>query len=289
MTSSHRSDFVRIRGLRHHIRIIGHDDRPPLWLLPGWLDTSATWVPVAEVLAEHWQVHTPDWRGIGHTEWPQDGYWFYDYVADLDAMLAHYLPGEPLRLVGHSMGAQVASLYAGLKPERVQRLALLDGLFLPDMEPKLAPKRFRGWLDEVRTPPPPKTYSSFEVLAQRIKKQHPQLSDEKALFVARGWAYADGHGQVRLLADPKHYWRGPALYKAAESKEIWRCVTAPTLFLDAGLSPFGKAISSEETGQRRACFRDRREERIEGAGHMLHFDAPEETARAIVRFMNDST
>lgn len=283
MTS--RSDFIRIRGLRHHIRIWGRDDAPALWLLPGWLDTSATWAPVAEVLATDFQVFSPDWRGVGHTEWPQDGYWFYDYVADLEAMLDHYSPGHPILLAGHSMGAQVASLYAGLRPDRVTKLACLDGLFLPDMEPALAPKRFRAWLDEVKEQPQPKSYDSFEVLAQRVKKQHPQLSDEKALFVARGWGYTDGHGRVRLLADPKHYFRGPALYKAAESMEIWKGVTAPTLFLDAGKSPFGKALSAEETARRRACFRTHQSARIEQAGHMLHFDAPDETARVIAGFM----
>lgn len=282
-----RSDFVRIRGLRHHVRIWGEPQAPMLWLLPGWLDTSATWAPVADVLAARFQVYAPDWRGVGHTEWPQDGYWFYDYVADLDALLAHYAPNQPVKLVGHSMGAQVASLYAGLRPERIQRLACLDGLFLPDMEPALAPKRFRAWLDEVRELPAPKSYDSFEVLAQRIRKQHPQLSDEKALFVARGWGYTDGHGRVRLLADPKHYLRGPALYKAAESLAIWQQVTAPTLFLDAGKSLFGQAIPAEELQRRRACFREHRVERIEHAGHMLHFDAPEDTAAALDRFMQD--
>lgn len=285
MTIATRSDFVRIRGLRHHIRVWRAPDRPMLWLLPGWLDTSATWAPVAEVLASQFQVHSPDWRGIGHTEWPQDGYWFQDYVADLEAMLDHYSPDKPVLLVGHSMGAQVASLYAGLRPERVKKLACLDGLFLPDMGAELAPKRSRKWLDEIKQPRQPKSYDSFEVLAQRVKKQHPHLSDEKALFVAKGWGYTDGHGRVRLLADPKHYVHGPALYKVAESMEIWKQITAPTLFLDAAKSLFVNAISREELERRRACFRDHRAAKVEGAGHMLHFDEPVATANAIAEFM----
>lgn len=286
MTVIARSDFVRIRGLRYHIKVTGAEGLPALWLLPGWLDTAATWAPVAEALAAHWQVHCPDWRGVGHSEWPQDGYWFYDYVADLDALLAHYAPEKPVLLVGHSMGAQVASLFAGLRPERVSKLALLDGLFLPDMGPELAPKRFKKWLEELRDEASElRTYSSFEALAQRVKKQHPQLSDEKALFVAKGWGYTDGHGKVRLLADPKHYRSGPGLYRASESMAIWQQITAPVLFLDAGLSLFGKAINAEEKARRRACFAQREEKVIEKAGHMLHFDAPQDTAQVLADFL----
>lgn len=286
MTIPTHSDFVRIRGLRYHVKTWGEPGKPALWLLPGWLDTAATWAPVAEALAAQWQVHAPDWRGLGHTQWPEDGYWFYDYVADFDALISHYSPAQPIRLVGHSMGAQIASLYSGLRPDKVTRLACLDGLFLPDMEAKLAPKRFIKWLDDLRELPTPKSYESFEVLAQRVKKQHPHLSDEKALFVARGWGYTDGHGRVRLLADPKHYLNGPGLYRAAESMEIWKNITAPTLFLDAGKSLFGKALPAEETARRRACFRTHESARIEEAGHMLHFDAPEKTAEVIAAFMS---
>ena len=286
MTVPTRSDFVRVRGLRYHVKVTGDAGKPMLWLLPGWLDTAATWAPVAEALARYFQVHCPDWRGVGHSEWPQDGYWFYDYVADLDALLAHYTPEKPILLVGHSMGAQVASLYAGLRPQRVSKLACLDGLFLPDMGPELAPKRFSKWLDELRDEASElRSYSSFEALALRVRKQHPQLSDEKALFVAKAWGYTDGHGKVRLLADPKHYRSGPGLYRVTESLEIWKQITAPTLFLDAGKSLFGKAINAEEKARRRACFATRQEQIITEAGHMLHFDAPEVTARALADFL----
>lgn len=283
MTASH-SDFLRIRGLRCHVRRWGNPAHPRLLLGTGWLDVAATFAPVAEPLAERFHVLCADWRGLGHSEWPQDGYWFPDYVADLEAIADHYSPHAPLLMAGHSMGAQVMSLYAGLRPERVRKLALLDGLFLPDMEPALAPKRFVAWLEELRNLPEHRDYPSFEALARRVKKQHPQLSDDKALFIARCWGHADGHGRIRLLADPKHRLRGPGLFRAAESYAIWKQVTAPTLFLDGGKSLFRQAIPAAEKAARRACFRTHREELIEDAGHMLHFDAPEQTARHLGAF-----
>jgi pimeloyl-ACP methyl ester carboxylesterase len=285
MTPS-RSDFIRVRELRYHVRRWGDPAAPAVFLLHGFLDVSATWQPVAEGLLPKFQVLAPVLRGFGHTEWPADGYWFQDYVGDLEAIVDHYSPSAPVLLVGHSMGAQIVSLFAGLRPARVKKLACLDGLFLPDMESALAPKRFRRWLDELKDLPQQKTYPSFDDLAGRIARQHPDLPPGRADFVARCWGREDGHGRIALCADPMHRLAGPGLYRNEESMAIWREITAPTLFVDAGLSQFRKAISAEETARRRACFRDPRAVTVERGTHMLHFSAPEETARALAAFLS---
>ena len=315
---SGQSVYLRLRGLRFHLRCWGEeprlastarrgaerpatdgraggsdaergratdgDEKPLLVYCHGWLDTTATFADVGARLGERFRVVALDQRGYGYSEWPADGYWFPDYVADLEALIDRLSPEQPVRLAGHSMGGQVASLYAGLRPARVSKLAVLDSLFLPDMPASSAPRRFARWLDQVKGPERGKSYASFEELAQRVKKQHPQLSDARALFVARGWGAADGEGRIRLLADPKHRLDMPTLFRVGESLEIWKSITAPTLFLDAGASAFVKVLSAEEKEARRACFRDRREVVIPEAGHMLHFDAPEATAQALLEF-----
>lgn len=284
VASPSRSRFVRLRGLIHHVREWGQPDRPILMLGHGWLDVSATFQDLVQPLLADWRVLAPDWRGFGHSQWPVDGYWFADYVADLDALVAHFAPTGSVALVGHSMGAQITSLYAGLRPERVSRLVCLDGLFVPDMEATLAPRKLLRWF-ETWPGKAPKTYASFDALAERVRVQHPQLSAERALFIARCWGAEDGHGRIRLLADPKHHLNMPTLYRAAESKAVWRNVTAPTLFLDAGKSAFTETLAAAEIAERRACFRDHRQQTIPGAGHMLHFDAPLETGQAIAGFL----
>jgi len=283
-TMTSRSEFLRARGLRHHIRVWGADGLPKLFLGHGFLDVSATFQPMVEPLLDRWQVLAPDWRGFGHTEWPQDGYWFQDYVADLDAILAHYEKDQPLTLIGHSMGSHIMSLYAGLRPARVTKLVMLDGVTLPDMPASLAPKRFRNWLEQLRQPIETREYASFEDLAGRIRRQHPRIDEAHSLFIARCWGQEDGRGRITLCADPKHRLNGPALYHAADSEAIWREVTADTLFIEAGKSEF--AMAPELRAARLACFRNARIETIADAGHMLHFDAPQETARRIADFLS---
>ena len=284
-TNASRSEFLQVRGLRYHVRRWGDSSAPKVFLLHGFLDTSATWADVAGALASRFQVLAPDLRGFGETQWTNTDYWFPDYVGDFDSLADQLSPNEPLRLAGHSMGAQVASLYAGLRPERVSQLVILDGLFLPDMAAELAPKRFRFWLEELRNLPQQKYYKSYEELAGRIKRQHPQLSDERALFVAHGWGRREPDSRISLCADPMHRMRGPGLYRAAESLAIWREITAEILFIDAGKSSFGQVIGKDEKETRRACFQRRHEVVIESAGHMLNFDAPAETAKAILDFL----
>jgi pimeloyl-ACP methyl ester carboxylesterase len=46
-----------------------------------------------------------------------DHYVFADYLADLDALLDHYAPDQPVDLLGHSMGGNVVMQYAGARPD----------------------------------------------------------------------------------------------------------------------------------------------------------------------------
>ncbi|MEC9359652.1 MAG: alpha/beta hydrolase [Pseudomonadota bacterium] len=283
--SAPRSEFLRLRGLRFHVRRLGAADRPWLFVLHGWSDTARTFEPMLAPLAEHWQIVVPDLRGFGHSQWSGDTYWFPDYVADVDALVAHYCGSEPLRLVGHSMGAQIASLYAGLRPERVKRLALLDGLFMQDMSMDSAAKRYRGWLDSLARPPEVKRYASAEAFAAIIGRLYPRLSGPRAEWVSRRWSRPDAGGGVTVLADPIHRMNTPLPYQLEHSRVIWREVRAPTLLIDGAQSPFVLATPTDLRQSTLDCFADHRHEVVADAGHMLHLDAPETTAALLREFL----
>src|ERR1035437_356737 len=108
---SSNSEFIDLRGLRIHVRTWGPVDAPPLFMLHGWMDFSATFQFLVDAFSRDWRVIAPDWRGFGESQWQNDSYWFANYLADLEALLDHYSPDEPARLVGHSMGSNVACLY----------------------------------------------------------------------------------------------------------------------------------------------------------------------------------
>lgn len=285
------SEFLRVNGLRVHVRRFGAAESIPLFVLHGWMDASASFVPLIDRLLFHFpgrlQVIAPDWRGHGYSEWAKSGYRIADYVADLDTLMGYYAANQPSIVIGHSMGANIAALYAGLYPKRIMGLACLDGFNLPDMSPQKAPSRYRNWLAQTKNLPRNRVYPDFEALALRIARHHPRLSIEMTRHVARCWAAENGAGQVRLLADPQHRLRGPNLYRVAEAKAIWRLVRARTLLLQSGESEHHGAITAVERRRRHACFRDRCVEEFPGVGHLLHFEDPQGVAHRMANFLKE--
>lgn len=283
-----QSRYYSVRQLRLHVR---HWDAPRREgealkiILHGWLDLSATWQRVVDYLPTDWAIAAPDQRGFGHSDGFGDTYWFYDYLADLDLLLDHISPDAPVDLIGHSMGSQVAALYAGVQPQRVRRLVALDGFYLPQSSPDRAPVQLRNWFKDLREPPGEKFYPDVATLAQRIAKRQPGLDEQGALQIAQCWSEETSDGRVRLLGDHRHRQHGPLLYRDEEAKAIFSQVAAPTLILDAGGSHMAAFAKNEVRQQRIACFAHRSENSIADAGHMLHFDAPQATGEAITAFL----
>ena len=110
-----RSRFLPIRRLNYHLREWGESrpGEPPLVMVHGWMDVSASFQFVVDELRHRWHVIAPDWRGFGLSEWAPDGYWFPDYLADLDVLLDTFCSQVPAAVVGHSMGEIAAAHVAG--------------------------------------------------------------------------------------------------------------------------------------------------------------------------------
>jgi len=282
-----QSEFVEVRGRRLHVRVWGDEAAPLLVLLHGWCDVSASWQFVVDALQRDWRVLAPDWRGFGLSEWNRDVYWFPDYIADLDALLLHYSPSEPVRLIGHSLGGNAACIYSGIRPARVAGLVNLEGLGMRRFSPDEAPDRYANWLDQLRDTPSFRSYPDRPAFAARLQKENPRLSDEKAQFLALHLGEDDGAGGIRLAADPFHRWVNPIIYRIEEAMALWRRATAPVLWVTGADSFIFKqlfAVESADYRERIACFGELREVMLQECGHNLHHDQPQQVARLIEEF-----
>jgi len=270
-----------VRGIQYCVYEWGKPDAPLLVYLHGWADTGSTFQFVVDEFASEWRVIAPDWRGFGRSGHGGTSYWFPDYIADLHGLLREYSPAEPARVVAHSMGANIASLYAGTMPERVGAFVNIEGFGLPDSDPGDAPKRYRDWIESAEAAPDFSRYDDFVALADRINKRHPSMRGPQCQFVAREWAAKEAQGGVRLRADPRHKLPNPVLYRRAEAAACCQAITASTLLIIGSSSAFAEHFQGADI----RLFPGTETIRIEGAGHMPHFEAPGELAAAIEEFL----
>ena len=291
-----RSEFVPIRQLQYHVRQWGtpSPNATPLVLVHGWMDVAASFQFVVDALSrDHWVI-APDWRGFGLTETPGvDNFWFPDYLADLDFLLDHYVGEQPVHLVGHSMGGHIATLYAGVRPERVRRLINLEGFGMPASRSAQAPGRYAKWMDELkglqRGEIDLKPYESLEAVAQRLIKTNPRLSSDKAQWLAQHWARSNAQGEWRILGHAGHKVVNAQLFRLEEVQAIYQRISAPMLCVVASSDSLGEwwkgKYTLQEFKQRISVVPELTHAVIEDAGHMLHHDQPAALARLIDHFL----
>ena len=117
--------------------IFGPQDGLPVIALHGWLDNANSFARLAPKLSGL-RIVAVDFAGHGHSDHrPRGaGYALADYAFDV-LCVAEQLGWKRFALLGHSLGAIVSVIIAGSFPERVTRLALIDGIVLrsgPDID-----------------------------------------------------------------------------------------------------------------------------------------------------------
>jgi pimeloyl-ACP methyl ester carboxylesterase len=301
-----RSTFVPIRDHDYHVLQWGQPQlgQAPLVLVHGWMDVAASWQFMVDALAQDRWIIAPDWRGFGQSRLqrgadspapPVDCYWFPDYLADLDALLDHFSPGQPVDLVGHSMGGNIAMMFGGVRPERIRRLVNLEGFGLPATRPAQAPGRYAKWLDELKAlrqgEKSLKDYDSVEGVARRLMKTNPRLGEDKANWLARHWAAPNEQGRWTILGEPAHKISNANLYQVEEALAIYQRITAPVLSItasDDSLSQWWKGQYTLAEYQERLKVVPRvAQSVVQDAGHMMHHDQPQVLAQTLEAFLRD--
>lgn len=281
-----REHQVVANGLRHHVVEWGAGERP-LVLLHGFLDLAFAFEELATRLAARgFHVYAADARGHGETEWVGAGgyYHFPDYTLDLEAW-TRSLGLERFHLVGHSMGGTVASMFAGVRPERVRTLVSIEGLGPPESPFEKAPERFARWFDGVaRTRGTGnRPMASVDDALARMRTLNPRLPEAigRAIAAKATRPHESGEGLV-FRYDPLHRTESPVPYTFALHRTFLARITAPTLVV---LGERGMRL--EDEAARIATIAGALTVEIPGAGHMIHWEAPDALADAITRHCGD--
>jgi len=281
-----RSEYLALRNRRCHMRRWGDPAAPLLFLYHGFCDFSISYQFVVDHLARDWNIVAPDRRGTGPSQWDGDCYSWMDQIADIDAILAHYSPEAPARVVAHSQGAANMTLYAGLRPQRIAGLVSLEGFGPPPVREDRTLKRIVRFLDEMRAGPAPRAYADHAAMAASLTRNNPRLTPERAAFLVQhiACAAADGQG-VTYALDPWLNVPTPIPYGKRLQLEAWPKVSAPVLLVWGLQSAMLKLFRElNDFDDRVAALKTARQVFIDDAGHNLHQDQPERIAALIEEF-----
>jgi pimeloyl-ACP methyl ester carboxylesterase len=249
----------------------GNAGAPTLVLVHGGRDHARSWDWVARALRDEWHVIAPDMRGHGDSAWSPDGAYAMPYlVADL-AQLIHQLGEAPVTIVAHSLGGAIALRYTGLYPERVRRIAAIEGIGLvqPGEQPPLD-ERWRDYIDALRAlaARQPRRYATIEEALARMRSENKHLSEAQARHLTIHGVIRNEDGSFSWKFD--NYIRAPFPIDIdnEEQRALWRRIACPVWLIHGADS---WARHPEEEG-RAAEFRDVRVTSFERAGHWPHHD-----------------
>ncbi|MAY82167.1 MAG: hypothetical protein CL930_15480 [Deltaproteobacteria bacterium] len=267
-----------VRGLQLVVREFSdHTEGTPIVCLHGWLDHGMAFAKVAANQPGRWM--SLDQRGFGQSDHIGAGgyYHFADLLPDVDALI-HHLGGK-VHLVGHSMGGTVASMYAAVRPEKVEKLVVAEGLGAIEWGEPTMVNKIRDHLDQIRRPPGAVRIGSIEEATERLMKRHDGLTADFARQLAEHGTVKD-EGGLRWSFDPLHMVRGPYPFREKAYLQFLEAIQAPTLVVWGTKSWYPDEIRT----LRANTIPNAQVATLEG-GHMLPYDNPEALGQLVTRHL----
>lgn len=183
--------FEEVRLRLPHMEVAAHlygpEDGRPVIALHGWLDNAASFSRLAPMLSGV-RIVALDLPGHGLSDHRPPGvsYQLWDYASEV-LQTAEQFGWKRFSLLGHSLGAIISVLIAGAVPERIERLALIDGVIPYTGEAEAAPQKLGEALrallkvDHKRKP----VYTRFEQAVEARMKGVGAVSREAAERLAQ--------------------------------------------------------------------------------------------------------
>ncbi|HJR11804.1 MAG TPA: alpha/beta hydrolase [Rhodanobacteraceae bacterium] len=256
---------------------------PPLLSLHGWLDNAASFARLAPLLAGRQRVIALDLPGHGHSAHLPQGVRRYHIADQVDRVLdaADALGLERFDLLGHSLGAGIASLIAAAVPARIGKLALIEGLgpLADDGSQTLA--RWRDAHAQRETSRrPPRVFASIDAaVAARVAAGGLDAQEARPIVERNLREAGTGFG---WRSDPRLRLTTPMRIEEMQLRRLIAGITAPVLLLLA--EPATPYLPPALMDARAACAADIRIEHLAGPHH-LHVRRPRECAEHILEFL----
>lgn len=236
----------------------------PLVLVHGLMGRGSTWSRQVPWLSRFGAVHTYDAPWHRGREVDDDAPISTErFVDDLGNAVGAL--GEPVILIGHSMGGLHSWCLAAQRPD------LVTALVVEDMAPDFVGRTTGPWEPWVHALP--LEYPSAEQVVDEYGPVAGRYFLEAFDRTATGW---------RLHGQPARWMEIAAEWGTRDYWQQWQAVRAPVLLIEAGdsVAPPGQMRRMWELAGERATY-----VQVPGAGHLVHDDAPERYREAVEQFL----
>lgn len=297
------------------LTITRQGEGPAVVLLHGFPEIAYSWRHQIPVLAEAgYQVIAPDQRGYGWSDSPDsvEAYAMTELVGDVIAILDHDEIDDAV-IVGHDWGALIAPWVALFRPDRVRGLALMSVPYLPRQD--------RSVIDEIRATDPEGAFAymlAFQEEGAEIELEANPMESLRRIYWTASGASPDGwkpgdplpkglpahlstgefENYFRAFArsgfaGPLNYYRN--LHQNWAAARPWHNapLDLPVLFI-AGSKDFvattgDGALGSTVEAMNSWCTDLRGIHMIEGAGHWVQQEAPDQVNELLLAFLGSLT
>lgn len=243
----------------------------PLIILHGVFGISDNWVSFGRKMAEYFEVFIPDQRNHGQS--PHDPTFnYFALCSDLYDFIEEHEIEDPI-ILGHSMGGKVAMRFALENPD------MLKALIVADISMRTYQRRYRhlDMIDAMQSVDFNKVESRSDVedvLKTKIKEKRIRQFALKNLYRReRGgqFAWRLNLEAINLNMDE--------IFEGIKSEKLFK---KPALFIRGGNSDY---VAYDDFDQIYRNFPDADIQTIEGAGHWLHAEKPEEFYNIVKGFI----
>lgn len=255
--------------------------------LHGWQDNAASFQPLFPYVSNK-QIIAIDLFGHGlSSHRSQDAnYHFIDWIDDL-LRLFTVNNWSSIDIIGHSMGAMVASAFAAAFPEKVKSLTLIDSIGFICVESKQTTAQLRrGLLSRLRTKQLAtsetklKGYPSLDA-AINARVNASDLSWQQAsLLVTRGIEQRNGLFVWRV--DKRVKALSPYRFTPQQAQQLIADIDCPVLLIHG---TEGLDLVTTGVNHFANLFKDLQIVQLSG-GHHVHMQQPQQTATLINQFIN---
>ncbi len=256
-----------------------------LLFLHGFSNDAHVWDWAAPAFAESYRVVALDHRGHGDSDRDPEGRYDHETMARDVAAALESLGVARVVLVGHSLGGRVAMRFAGLFPEQVAGLVIVDSA--PELDAR-GTTRIR--LDVQQQDP---SFASVRDYERILQRQYPATRPELLAKLAGHWTRARSDGRFELKLDPA-FMRGRrgvseeelARWSAEEAKHLWAALEqlpCPALVVRGAASDVLSADVADKMADE--VLKQGRLEVIARAGHSVMLDNPEAFEKALAGFV----